>query len=118
VELGSLAVLRTVYGNQVIDEHPVPPSPGRARPRRKEKPELAQPTSMRRHASSHFPVLPRIIMAQMALAEHEWAPWACGLKLWECPNTPCASVHVGEPMIVFPRQSHSTRFARFCPRPH
>jgi hypothetical protein len=60
---------------------------------------------MRRHASSYFPVLPQKILAQIALAEQDRAPWAGGLKLWDFPKMPCATRHVDEPMIVvFPGQ--------------
>jgi hypothetical protein len=60
---------------------------------------------MRRHASSYFPVFPQKILAQIALDEQDRDPWACWLNLWDFPKTPCATVHVDEPMIVvFPRQ--------------
>jgi hypothetical protein len=63
-------------------------------------PELAQPTSMRRQASSYFPVLPQKILAQVALDDEDRAPWASRLEVCNSPNVPSVTKHVDEPIIV------------------
>jgi hypothetical protein len=57
----------------VLKVRPSPPSVERVRPRRQAIPELARPPSMRRHASSYFPVFAQEILAHIALDEEDRA---------------------------------------------
>jgi hypothetical protein len=93
----------------VLDERPTPPPTERARPRRQEIPELAQPPSMHRHAASFFPVLPQNILAPNALDKEDRAPWASGLEACDFPNAPSLTKHVNEPnIVVFPGQCRAS----------
>jgi hypothetical protein len=90
------SVLSLYRADGVLDDR----TAERARLRRREFPELAQPTSMRRHRPSYFPVLPEKILPQVAFDEEDRAPWASRLEVCSSPNAPSVTKHVDEPMIV------------------
>jgi hypothetical protein len=104
----------SLYGDDsVLDDRTSPPSAERARPRRQEFPELAQSSSMRRHASSTFPVHQQNILAQFVPDGEDRAPWASRLEMRNSPNAPSVTKHVNEPtIVVFPGQCRLHRARR------